>query len=321
MITEIQITNFRGIANGTVSGLKLLTALVGASNSGKSTILEALYLDGCRGHLAALAKVARVRGWVGPETVRAITYRNRRQCVIMANQRWKLELDVGQDGKSISVHFWEDIYQPKKTLLSFDDSGGTPSDKENRLALDAVFIDIGTIHEVEGFEKLYSDAIETGTAVEEHLTALCAMLRAATKQLRILVKDNRPLLYTIDLHGSCALHFAGDGMRRLFKVACFLAVAKGRLVLIEEPECFQHPRALEELVKLIWVAIAQGTQIVFSTHSLELLAKVFEKQKGRDLDKACLIRTRLTDGKLITGVIDGPEASERLEDVGEDLRQ
>jgi AAA15 family ATPase/GTPase len=137
----------------------------------------------------------------------------------------------------------------------------------------------------------------------------------------ILKKDDWFLLHTVDADGACALNFAGDGHRRLVRIACYLAVAKGRVVLIEEPECFQHPRALNEFVRLLWASIGQGTQVVFSTHSLELLSLVFENQQGRDLSKACLIRTRLAEGKLITGVIDGQEASERLADVGEDLRR
>jgi len=320
MITAIEIENFRGIAKGTVSGLKPLTALVGANNSGKSTILEALYVLACQGHPAAWLEVIKVRGWFGLEAVRAITYRNNGHCLVgegrPENQRFMLQVQQTLNGMKVDL-----IKSPTGQLSSLLFEGEKVDPIPYLANPGAIFIDIGSIHQEQGLEGLYSKAIEPGIPAEEHLTALCAVLRPATKQLRIRTVDNRSLLYTMDNDGVCALHFAGDGMRRLFKVACYLAVAKGRVVLIEEPECFQHPIAMDEFTKLIWAAVAQGTQVVFSTHSLELLSLVLAKEDGRDLSKACVVRTKLTDGQLITLNIDGPNASERMAEVGEDLRR
>ncbi|MCY3024232.1 MAG: AAA family ATPase [Planctomycetota bacterium] len=208
-----------------------------------------------------------------------------------------------------------------KTLMQVSSSGELLLPAGATVDPKVVLIGVGTVHAVRDHEASYSVAAEAGTQVQSELLALCAVLRRATKDIRILKKDNDFILHTIDQDGACPFYLAGDGLRRLFDIACRLAVARGGLVLVEEPECFQHPKAMDEFTRLLWAAIGQGTQVVFSTHSLELLAKVFEAGEGRDLSKACIMRTRLEDGVLTTLNIEGRNASERLTDVGEDLRR
>jgi hypothetical protein len=202
------------------------------------------------------------------------------------------------------------------------DLHGTSISRNTGASISGVrFVGVDTLRRPTDYEELFSKAIGVGKPVEDALVALCAALRPATKSLRILKKDDAFILHTVDEDGAIPLYLAGDGLRRLFRIACHLAEARDGVVLIEEPECFQHPKAMDDFTRLLWAAVGQGTQVVFSTHSLELLANVFAAEEGRDLSKACILRTRLDDGKLHTGIIDGAEARERLHDVGEDLRR
>ena len=75
MITSVEIENLRGIARGAVADLAPLSVLVGPNNSGKSTILEALYLDSGGGNAHVAAELARRRGWCGLECVVQLAYR------------------------------------------------------------------------------------------------------------------------------------------------------------------------------------------------------------------------------------------------------
>ena len=64
MYSSVKIENLRGIREGVVEDLAPLTVLVGPNNSGKSTVLEGLYL-GLGGDVNAAAKVVLRRGWCG----------------------------------------------------------------------------------------------------------------------------------------------------------------------------------------------------------------------------------------------------------------
>jgi predicted ATPase len=117
-----------------------------------------------------------------------------------------------------------------------------------------------------------------------------------------------------------SVYFGGDGFKRLLLVAFNPAAFAGRQVLLEEPECFQHPSYLGRLAALIWEAIGQGTQVIMSTHSLELLNHIFLAE-GVPLEKSAIFHTSLANGELRAVRIPGENTAERLEELGEDLRQ
>lgn len=54
MIHSIQLRDFRGIQQGHIKGFRQLNLLIGPNNSGKSTLMEALYLTGTAGRPATL---------------------------------------------------------------------------------------------------------------------------------------------------------------------------------------------------------------------------------------------------------------------------
>lgn len=63
MIQKIEIENFRGIKHGGLDGLTDFNVIIGPNNSGKSTILEALWFGTSPAELAkCVAHLARRRG-------------------------------------------------------------------------------------------------------------------------------------------------------------------------------------------------------------------------------------------------------------------
>ena len=55
MIESIQIKNFRGIQSGRIDRFRKFNLLVGPNNSGKSAVLEAIYLAGTSDRAARIA--------------------------------------------------------------------------------------------------------------------------------------------------------------------------------------------------------------------------------------------------------------------------
>lgn len=109
----------------------------------------------------------------------------------------------------------------------------------------------------------------------------------------------------------------GDGSRRLNVIA--KALVTFDRVLLEEPECFQHPSSILRLALQIWDAIHRGVRVALSTHSLELLNHIFLAEIAQ-LERSAVFFTWLKDGELTAVKILGRNAAERL-DAGEDLRQ
>ena len=109
----------------------------------------------------------------------------------------------------------------------------------------------------------------------------------------------------------------GDGSTRINVIA--RAFVMFDQVLLEEPECFQHPSSILRLALLIWDAIHRGVRVALSTHSLELLNHIFLAELS-ELERSAVFYTSLKDGELTVVKISGHRAAERLY-AGEDLRQ
>lgn len=68
MIRSVHIQNLRGIREGRLDKFSPFVVLVGPNNSGKSTVLDAIYISGTRGSPAALNEVVLRRpGVLKPE--------------------------------------------------------------------------------------------------------------------------------------------------------------------------------------------------------------------------------------------------------------
>jgi hypothetical protein len=187
-----------------------------------------------------------------------------------------------------------------------------------------------------GWKVALLDAATSPSTLEESLGKVDqageAARRALVERLRVIDPDLRDIRavkgetwvpHAIYENRSLPLAVVGDGMKRLFHVAAELAVMGKGLALIEEPECFQHPGALAELVRVLWSAIEGGTQIIMSTHSIELFDLLCEEAKKHDqgLERFGVFRTALREGQLRAVRVPGADAIAMRENLAEDLRR
>lgn len=116
------------------------------------------------------------------------------------------------------------------------------------------------------------------------------------------------------------VYVAGDGFKRLLEIAANVCSVKDGVVLIEEPECFQHPRYLKELVAILRDSVASGNQVILSTHSIELIDQLLQPTAGSSSDWPTVHRLRLTDNVLRSTTLSAEQALSAREDLMEDLR-
>jgi len=71
-----------------------------------------------------------------------------------------------------------------------------------------------------------------------------------------------------------------NGSKRLVELAsAILGVDPDGVVLLEEPECYQHPRYLRELASLLIESAKTNRQIILSTHSMELVDLLWKRAR------------------------------------------
>ncbi|WP_428263115.1 ATP-dependent nuclease [Haliangium sp.] len=341
MRTRIEIANLRGIREGAIDDLAPLSILVGPNNSGKSTLLEALWVHAHEGGTEAVYDLLHNRGWCGAESAKQLYFDPAKPVVVRCRQddidsevsfmfsvgysshldSLMEELRENDDEVAFRIEVKKDGVVREERLIGEGGTTGTcwrgevdepPPEPQGEL------ICVGTVNTFGEVEDAYSAAVAKG--MESHIQDLLPRLGLVDESLRILKRGDEYVLHTVATgRQAIPLYMSGDGFKRLLLIACVLAERAGQLVLLEEPEAFQHPRYLHELSALIWGAIAQGTQVVLSTHSLDLLRSLLLAERA-DLSQAAVFKTALRGNVLRTARISGPQAQERLGELEEDLR-
>lgn len=139
--------------------------------------------------------------------------------------------------------------------------------------------------------------------------------------LRILKSGSDFLLHTFcGKPPPVPAYLAGDGLKRFLELAAAIVDTKDGVVLLEEPEAYQHPRYMTELVALLLNAAKSGTQIILSTHSIELIDLLLHAPEAEGLAYPTVHRLRLVDGKLAAVTIDREKAISARDDLLQDLR-
>jgi hypothetical protein len=298
-------------------------------------------------NVSVLGEVARRRGWFGVDGLDYLFWDRKKQASIVittdeavgnvSSVVFSLSPDVlsgridvaksrGLEEPLVELHFSKrrnDAAVVDATLI-VDQSGavlpirvagdpGKPGDAKASVRL----CDVRSLDMHGPMEELYSDAEREG-----NLPAIIELLQAVypgITDLRIVSTpvEKKFILNVRESGRSVPAYLMGDGFKRAFQLAAEISLTKGGLTLLEEPECFQHPKALKKVANLILSAIGE-TQILLSTHSLELVDLLLGQESL--LSKILIYRTVLQDGELISVRIPGEQAREMRSELEEDPR-
>lgn len=346
MIHSIGIEGFRGIRRGGLDKLFRLSVLLGPNNSGKSTCLEALWLTAATSLEQTALDLLRRRGWLGTESLRLLVPDRRSVLTVRVTRNVQpgddTKSDVLEETRRVTLEF--PVPFGVSTYLDLEEcvvrEDHVPVVREVRLSATASKPVCEWTDQPSGYPLVGAVLVEphvspdtitqslkrVDEASEQHHRQMIEHLRVIDPDLldvRVVASGDEWIPRAMYRSRSVPLAVSGDGMKRLFCVASVLAVAGDGLGLIEEPECFQHPKSIEEMVKVIWSAVDSGTQVVLSTHSLELLDLLLagaQQLPGR-LEQFGVFRLALDDGELRSTRVPGPDVVTMRQTFMEDLRR
>jgi predicted ATPase len=167
--------------------------------------------------------------------------------------------------------------------------------------------------------QIYTEAVTQGR--REEVLGFLSTLVPGLRNLEILVSHRmEPVLHLVFADKSVPVALAGDGIRSMLRLGLELASRSGGLVLVEEPEVHQHPKALQQSAKVLLAGVRRGLQIVLATHSLELIDALLLEATQDDLQLLSTFRLNLNDGVLAHSRIDGEKMAFARGQIEEDLR-
>ncbi|MCU0755752.1 MAG: ATP-binding protein [Xanthomonadales bacterium] len=290
-LQRLSLDAYRGISGLVLHDLKPLSLIVGANNSGKSSILEAIALLLRAPDPGQWVHVARQRdldmpledalwsmfpgGGVfnlenGPQQSRSISLggtlgdqtERRVQARCLATERWS---DNNESELVLSVELKVD--QEKPSVLEFRRT--SPTQWGRGTTFKAYTITSAAHRSTRGFVENLSHVVDSGRkalAIE-----LACVFDPEIRNLDVVeLAGRRSVRVTHQTRGVVDLSSFGDGLRRAVLFSLVLARAAGGVLLIDEIDVGIHPAVMNAVfAKLCTAAEEVQAQVIMTTHSLE----------------------------------------------------
>lgn len=288
---ELLVDAYRRFQGLRVEGLQRVNLFVGANNSGKTSLLEAVQLLTCQNDITALLEIAQRRGKMHadppPEWLKeqlppesrisgtfdviaanraSVTIRNEINGEDLEDKTGYLStIEVAAVYAGVTQESTTHLFQQRERITRYTSS---------RVLCPVVFSSPFVQHDAEFLSALFAKGVEAGLKgkvvafIREHLDPGFidvdqTTARYAQKFTRFLV-EHQSMLPAPDL-----AQF-GDGLQRIFYIGLLFAYAKGGVVLIDEFESAIHFKLLRTFTKLVQeLAVEFDVQVFLTSHSKE----------------------------------------------------
>jgi hypothetical protein len=359
MIENLQIDGFRGLDDLDVGALGRVNLIVGPGGSGKTNLLEAVFLFCETGNAAGLNTILAQRGMsVDNRTPAeaadilswfASTGRELRACKI--NGQW------GGLQRSVTIQrTTPTIFAQQVQIVS---PGAVTQDITSLIAQSVAVFKMETQHAAstwvgslyatpqglvnspasgaphfpsrfhgvmahrgasQGLAPLWTQVEDRGESTQ--VEELLRLLDPDVDSVRVAAGQSSPAYVRVHHRrlGHVPLEFLGDGFSKALSLACNLVAAAGGVLLVDEVEVSLYVGALSTIVSFaIEAAKRLDVQLFLSTHDLDVV-DAFIDRAGTE-DTLHILRLARPGAKTRFHNIDHARARTLRDDIGIDLRR
>ena len=347
MISFLKIKNYRGIKSCTIGDLKKVNVFIGRNNSGKSSLLESLYLASASFNFnEVLSKKVenKIDYLLNRRFFRGLKWGSAKE-VLWYNYNTEvpitIELKMNSENLRIDLFEWHqhplikhkvDAYDYVCLIDKYLVNSRTHSvafsdrfqefDKFKQFMSNFKFIDVSLMQEIDviekklwkdllknRYDKLIVEVLREGYEIEVEDLTYTTYDEGRTYQLA--VKLPQTTIRVDDL---------GDGARYSLILIMISALSKNTVLLIEEPENHQHPSGLAKTFDMFLSLVKKNNiQVFISTHSLDFLKLLKDISQKKEIDFGVYFLERNRDGIVDVRHLTG-ENIDVLERMGFDPR-
>ncbi len=295
----LEIQNFRGIEYGKIEDFTNLNVFIGKNNTGKSTILEGIYLN-------ILCEYSEgIRCWNY-----SLDFFRKEPFEVLKNKRKRPFDDYWAYKKNFPIRIRSNLSElviPRHCSIS----------RQNQIK------DVILLYPELCLDPSYPLYVREYIA-DFGLEAIQKIAKALTEKLGLeeelgYIEERKGNIYFVFEKKSVPFENVGDGLKIVFVVFAICYYLTDGVILIEEPEAHQHPKSLEFICEAL-VDASKSNQIFISTHSLEFLKMILEKTKTKNVSLNVYKLLELKDGKLEYKLYTRDVAYASINEIGRDLR-
>lgn len=307
MLTSLQIENFKGFSQLTIKPLAKVNLFVGASNSGKTSVLEAVsVLPQMGGFKLPTFRDAEMDISGELESWRWMTHNLTKSPIRVTGQRdngpWVFEVSEENSASNLAIHVG---WTQDGRMIKWHPSGDLLRDRIVTVSTRR----LGATDLAKDYDRWTLRAEN-----EDRFVEFLKPLEPRLKSLRPMEHTGQRMLYAdVRLPERIALPLLGEGFNRLVQIFGAIIGEKADVVLIDEIENGLHWSALPQIWQGLREAVSkENVQIFATTHSLECISAAVEVFKGEPKDDLAVHRLERTENGDIRCITMGEDELERM---------
>lgn len=352
MIRTIDLHNFKGIKDGEISGLGDINIFIGPNNSGKSTLLDSVYLmnhifssrDILGNHIPTYI-TSKKAGNTNLDSLHW-KYKSNKPVHITPgidvdrNQMTGIELEYSMLNWQLKDYLQIEEYIDGDTIKRETTNSKIQKNYDSTLEAIAyhredilsnyfeslyqsivptLYIHSGIFQILEQIETQVWNGLYKDRSDRKVINKMNDIYNTTVDQLSYVPVGESPELQILFEDYAAQPGSLGDGFRYAFSLFSAIEAFSPQTVLVEEPENHQHPSAYKGIAEaLIEYSVNRNIQFFIATHSSDFLTHLIDTTPS-DLDTQ-IYHLDLQSGRLDPRNIEGPDLK-TLQDLGIDPRR
>ena len=327
----LNIINYKKLRNVFVKNLSRVNIFAGNNNTGKTSILESVFLLSQLNSPNAIFEIERYRGKFYNEFQSAWLHRNLEKSIEINGEYndslFELYIKKDSDGpedidksgflssvnidvnvNTASMETNIHLYNNKNPVIKYAKAqilcrGALTSPYRYNINL------LSRAHNYAVREKYFNDII---TFIRENIDSSIEKIE--------MIEDNRFLVTSDKLSSALDITKFGEGLQRVFEIALLMGYNRDGILCIDEIDCALHKTLLVKFAKFIQrLAETFNVQLFLSTHSKECIDAFIEAKynNNKDITAFSLMEK---DRQVVCKYVNGERLESLIESINFDIR-
>lgn len=331
--SEITVSKFRRLKNVKLKKLNRINIFAGYNNSGKTTVLEAVYLLANLNDLNAFFEMEKYRGkfienlnpkWLDTNFLETVeinaVFNGKKTTVYLESDNTKEEID--KSGYLTTFELVSEYNNKERVCRAhlFSDKESEIFYEDNAVLCNSIMTSPYRENEEE-LKKAHAKSVKDKN-IDIVVQFIKDNIDPTIQKIEMTTIDNvsRFFVTSDQFEKSVDITNYGEGVQRVFEIALFFAYARDGVLLIDEFETAIHKSLLIKFSKFVQeLAEKFNVQVFLTSHSKECIDSFIANDYRTEDITAFILKEE--DGSISCKYVEGKRLEKLLESIDVDIRE
>lgn len=285
-LSDLHIISYKAYVDFKISNLNRLNIIAGDNNSGKSSLLEAIYILCHQTNYMGIYEVVRRRAKISdnrinqewfvqqiPNNCKIQGTFDNKNVSFLSSLTIENRSDFDSTGylETLSINSEFDNIDQSATIRFFSNKERVSLIDGQKIVCPIIYSSPFFLNEPHRYAEFYARAFQTKT-LPTIISFIKENLIHSLRDIRLIDELQRFSVYDEDFQSVMDLSSYGEGLQRVFFISLLFASAENGILLLDEVENAIHVELLEDFVSLIETLSHRfNVQVFITSHSKECI--------------------------------------------------